>query len=125
MENRITKGFVMVLVIITIAMIGTVMLFLTNASNTMMFQANDAYLNACQRNLITSGIAWSKTNIKKENEQYLNKLTELNITEMNLQHADLNVTINVSSNTKPSAHISTSCSRGRQNLKSDDTYNIE
>ena len=115
----------MVAVIITIAMIGTVMLFLTNASNTLMFQANDAYLNACQRNLITSGIAWAKTKIKNQSERHLNILTELDVTEMNLQHADLNVTANVSSNTQPNVHIITSCSRGRQNLTSDDTYNIE
>jgi hypothetical protein len=125
MKNRITKGLAMVLVITTIAMLGSAMLFLTNASNTMMFQANDAYLNACQRNLITSGTAWAKTNIQKENEQYLNKLTELDVTEMNILNADLNVTINIAPNTQPNVRINTSCSRGRQNLKSDDTYIIE
>lgn len=125
MVNRITKGMVMVVVITVIAIIGAVMLFLTSASNTMVFQANHAYLNACQRNLITSGVAWAKTNIEKQNEQYLNKLTELNVTEMNILHAALNVSISVSPNTKPDVRISTSCNRGSQTLKSDNTYQIE
>lgn len=125
MENKITKGFAMVIVITTIAMIGSAMFFLTNASSTMMFQADDACLNACQQNLITSGIAWAKTKIKNQSERHLNIPTELNVTELNIQHADLNVTVSVSSNMPPKVHISTSCSRGRQYLKSDDTYQIE
>ena len=125
MVNRITKGMVMVVVIMVIAVIGAVMLFLTSASNTMMFQANDAYLKACQRNLITSGISWAKNNIQKEDRQNLNKMIELDVTDMNIIHSSLNVNISSSTDTQQEVHISTSCSRGRQILKSDDTYKIE
>ena len=125
MENRIKKGFAMVVVIIMIAMSGTAMLFLSNASNTLMFQANDAYLNACQRNLISSGVAWAKNNIQKEDIQNFNKMIELDVTDMNILHSSLNVNISSPTDQQQVVHISTSCSRGRQTLKSDDSYKIE
>ena len=125
MKNKISKAFVMVTVIMVIAMIGTVMLYLTSASNTMMFQANDAYLKACQRNLITSGIAWAKNNIQKENRQNLNKMIELDVTDMKILNSSLTVNITSLTDQQQEVHISTSCSRGRQNLKSDNTYKIE
>jgi len=50
-------GFVLVIVIITIALIGAEMFVLTGGSNTILFQTNNAYLQACQQNLIASGLA--------------------------------------------------------------------
>jgi hypothetical protein len=56
MKKQRQKGFALVLVITAMAVIGLEMYVLTGGSNTMLFQSDTAYLEACKRNLITSGL---------------------------------------------------------------------
>ena len=58
MKKPRQKGFALVLVITAMAIIGLEMHVLTSGANTMLFQADTAYLEACKRNLITSCLAW-------------------------------------------------------------------
>ena len=107
------------------ALAGTAMLFLSSASNTLMFETNNAYLRACQRNLITSGLAWAKTNIQKESSQSLDKMIELDVTDLNILNASLDVSISRPADEQANVRLITSCSRGRLNLKIDNIYKIE
>jgi len=40
------------------------MLVLAGGANTMLFQSDTAYLQAVERNLVASGLAWAKRNTK-------------------------------------------------------------
>ena len=60
------NGFVLVLVIAIISLIGVEMFVLAGSSNIILFQTNDAYLEACEQNLAASGLAWAEKNIKNE-----------------------------------------------------------
>ena len=124
MKNEKNKGFTLMLVVMLIALIGIVVSLLTEASNTMIFQSNKTYLQACERNLIASGLAWSKINIKKESGDISGKVIELDVTELNIHGSSLNVNLSSPVETRPEVRIRTSCSRGRQTLTSDNTYII-
>lgn len=59
MSETRRSGFILVYVIMLLALVGVVMLVLTQGANTMLFQADAAYLQAVDRNLAASGLAWA------------------------------------------------------------------
>ena len=124
MKNRKDKGFILVLVIILISLIGFIISFLTCGANIMVCQSNNNYLQACERNLVASGLAWAKINIQKENRDIIDKMIELDVTDMNIRDSTLRVTIKVPAENQPEVQISTSCSCGRNTLTNNDTYKI-
>jgi hypothetical protein len=101
MKKPRKKGFALVLVITAMAVIGLEMYVLTGGSNTMLFQSDTAYLEACKRNLITSGLAWAKRNILNNNKETFEKADKA-----------------------PQAQINVSCSRSRRTFRGDDKYKI-
>ncbi|MBW7992708.1 MAG: hypothetical protein FVQ84_22190 [Planctomycetes bacterium] len=124
MKKTRQKGFVLVLVITAMAIIGLEMHVLSSGANTMLYQSNRAYLEASKRNLITSGQAWAKQNIRNNSIDTFEKTVELDINKLNIKDSSLTVTISVPTNKEPQAQINVSCSRSRQTFKSDDKYQI-
>ena len=125
MENIRKNGFVLILVITAMAVIGIEMFVLAGIANTMMFQSNTAYLQACERNLVASGLAWAKKNIQNNSRENFDEMIELDIAEMNIRGSALDVTINIPTPNEPEVQINTSCSRARQTLKGGGKYRIE
>jgi type II secretory pathway pseudopilin PulG len=124
MKQTKQKGFALVLVIVALAIIGLEMHVLSSGANTMMYQSNRSYLEACKRNLISSGQAWAKQNIRINNRDTFEKTVELNVDKLNIKDSSLTVTITFPANKEPQAQIITSCSRSRQTFKSDKIYQI-
>ena len=131
MKKQRQKGFALVLVITAMAIIGLEMHVLTSGANTMLFQADTAYLEACKRNLITSGLAWAKRNIRNNNKETFGKAVELDVSKIfygsgsrRIRDASLIVTISTPTDKAPQAQISVSCSRGRRTFKDDGKYKI-
>ena len=124
MKKPRQKGFALVLVITAMAIIGLEMHVLTSGANTMLFQSDTAYLEACKRNLIRSGLAWAKRNIRNNNKETFEKAVELDVSKMNIRDASLIVTISVPADKAPQAQINVSCSRSRRTFRADDIYNI-
>ncbi len=85
MKKPRQKGFVLILVITAMAVIGLEMYVLTGGANTMLFQSDTAYLKACKRNLVTSGLAWAKQNIRNNNRETFEKTVELDVSKMNIR----------------------------------------
>ncbi|MDT8303071.1 MAG: type II secretion system protein [Sedimentisphaerales bacterium] len=125
MKKTKQKGFALVLVIVAMAIIGLEMHVLSSGANTMMYQSNRAYLEACKRNLISSGQAWAKQNIRNNNVDIFEKSVELDIGKLNMKDSSLTVTITIPPDKEPQAQINTSCSRSRQTFKSDKIYQIK
>jgi hypothetical protein len=124
MKQTRQKGFALVLVITALAIIGLEMHVLSSGANTMLYQSNRAYLEACKRNLITSGQAWAKQNLRNNSIDTFEKTVELDIDKLNIKDSSLTVTISVPTNKEPQAQINVSCSRSRQTFKSDKKYQI-
>jgi len=90
----------------------------------MLFQADTAYLRAVQSNLVASGLAWAKRNVRNESKEMFDKTIELDVTNMNIRDANLSVVIGAISGEELQAQLSTSCSKSRQTLRSGDKYTI-
>ena len=125
MKKARNNGFVLILVITAMAIIGLEMHVLTSGANTMLYQSDRAYLNACKRNLITSGLAWSKRNIQNNSTETFDKAIELDVGKLNINDSSLIVTISLPTNQQPQAQINVSCSRSRRTFKSDKKYQIK
>jgi len=109
----------MVLLVFFMAVIGIETAILSSISNTMAFETNGAYLQACRENLIISGIAWAKENTNKAEA---NESTDLDISSLALRRAELKVTMNVAGTGRRKANITAWCSVARQTLHIDSTY---
>jgi len=125
MKNERKNGFVLVLVITAIAVIAVTMLVLAAGVNTMLFQSDTAYLQACERNLVTSGLAWAKQQIKSQSKESLDRTIKLNVTEMDIRGSALAVLIRIPADKKPEVQINASCSRARRTLRHDNKYRID
>ena len=124
MKNSRRKGAALILAIIAMAIIGLEMHVLSSGSSTMLFQSDRAYLEACKRNLITSGLAWAKRNIQNNSTENYEKNIELDVVRLNIKDSSLIVNINIPINKEPQAQINVSCSRSRRTLKSNQKYQI-
>jgi hypothetical protein len=119
------NGFVLVVVVTAMAIIGIEMYALAGIANTMQFQSNTAYLRACERNLLASGLAWAGQNIPDQTGESSTKTIQLDVSEMNIRASALDVTIRVQSEKEADVRVNTSCTRGRQTLRGEGQYRIE
>ena len=115
----------LILVIVAIAVIGIQMSVLADIANTMQFQSQTAYLNACERNLLASGLLWANENIREKSSEILDKTIQLDVSKLNIRDSALDATISITSDEEAEVKINTSCSRGRQTLKGTGKYRIE
>jgi len=125
MKNTKQNGFVLILVIVAIAVIGIQMAVLGDIANTMQFQSQNAYLKACERNLLASGMVWAKENIREKSSEIFDKTIQLDVSGLNIRESALDVTISIASDEEAEVQIDTSCSRSRQTLREAGKYRIE
>ena len=125
MKKLRQNGFVLILVITAIAVIGIEMFVLAGIANNMQFQSNTAYLKACERNLLASGLVWARQNVQDRGREIFDKTIELDVNKMNIRGSTLSVTISTPAEKEPEVRINTSCSRGRQTLRGSGKYTIE
>ncbi len=112
------NGFVLLLVISLIALIGIYMIILASDANIYIFQADRAYLQACSQNLAASGLNWAK---KKEGAlKTAAKPVELDTSKMGIKDAELKVNL-----TQAEIEIKTSCSKARQTLNLSRKYDLQ
>lgn len=124
MKNPWQNGFILIYVVVAIALIGVMMTVLTSSTNQILFQSDTAYLQACERNLVSSGLAWAKRNIKNESRENFNRTIELDVTSMKVGGAILSVNIDVRKDQEAEVQINTSCSRIRRILRHSEKYRI-
>ena len=125
MKNLRQNGFVLVLVITVIAVVGAEMFVLTGMANTILFQSDIAYLEVVERNLVASGLAWASRNIKNQSKETFNKTIELDVTDMNIRRSTLAVIIAMPKDKQAEVQIDTSCGHSRHTLSHSDKYHIE
>lgn len=117
------NGFVMVFVIVILALVGIYMIVLTNDANTFLFQADHAYLEACEQNLTASGLAWAKKNIN--NTKTSTGAFELDTEAMNIRGAVISINVSPGKKGASQVQVSTFCNRARQTLTSARKFTIE
>jgi type II secretory pathway component PulK len=118
------NGFVLLFVIIIMTLISIVTFILTEDAKTILFQSNQAYLKAVERNLVVNGLAWAKAHLQDDDTEVFNNIVELDVTEMPLPHSILKVKVDTSSGKQPQVQINTSCTRARRTLEHSLTYRV-
>jgi len=125
MKTQRRRGFVLIFVIIAIIIIGLEMFALSDIANTMQFQSQNAYLKACRRNLLASGLLWANENIQDKSSEIFDKTIQLDVSKLNIRDSALDVTTSILSDKEAEVRINTSCGRGRQTLKGTGKYKVE
>jgi hypothetical protein len=125
MNNRRRRGFVLIFVIMAIIVIGIEMFVLSGIANTMQFQSQNAYLKACERNMLASGLVWAKKNVREKSSEIFDRTIQLDVSKLNIRDSALAVTANIASDEEAEVQIYTSCSRSRQTLRETGKYRIE
>jgi hypothetical protein len=115
--NAGRNGFVMLFVIAILGLIGIYMIILAGESNALIFQADNAYLEACRQNLTASGLAWAKKNVNVPPSD-----VSLDTADMNIKKAALNVALQKKSS---QIEITTSCTRGRQTINTTRKFTLQ
>jgi hypothetical protein len=115
--NAGRNGFVMLFVIAILGLTGIYMIILAGVSSTIIFQTNQAYLEACRQNLTASGLAWAKKNVNAPAGD-----VSLDTADMNIKKAALSIALQKKS---LQIEINTSCSRGRQTLNSTRKFTLQ
>jgi hypothetical protein len=121
---RRNQGAVLTLVIVAMILVGVVMFVLTEGSNTMIFQADAAYLQAVERNLIASGLAWAREKVSSTAGVPGPEPVELDTAAFGLPHAKLSVRILDAQSSTAQVRIETSCHKGRRTLHSSQTFSV-
>lgn len=122
--RRKNNGFILTLVIVALMLVGVVMFILTEGSNTMLYQADAAYLTVVERNLIASGLAWAREKVSSNAATPSAAPVELDTAAFDLPHAGLAVRIEDVQNGIAKVRIETSCHKGRRTLKTSRTFNV-
>jgi hypothetical protein len=122
-QNR-RRGFVLVLVVLIIAVMGAEMFVLTGISNRMLFDANNAQLEALERNLAAAGLAWAR-HAGTENAEAFGKTVQLDATSMGVSGAALSVTLGVPKDKTVQVQVNTTCSRGPLTLTRAHSYLVD
>ncbi len=118
------KGFLLTFVIVALALMGAVMFVLAGGSNAMLFHANTAYLQAVERNLTISGLAWARASIAANGAAAVAEPVKLNVEGFGAPNATLTVAITQVQANRATVRVATSCSKGRQTLNTTRDYTI-
>jgi len=121
---RRNQGAVLTLVIVAVMLVGVVMFVLTEGSNTMLFQADAAYLQAVERNLIASGLAWARERVSSNADVPGTEPVELNTAAFGLPNTKLVVRILGVQSSTAKVQIETSCHKGRRTLHTSRTFSV-
>jgi len=124
MRNRNRKGFLLTFVIVALAMMGMVMYVLTDGATSLLSRADAAYLQAIERNLVASGLAWAQAKIAAGSAATAAEPVELSTASFGAPSAKLTVMIVQVQADRATVRIGTSCTKGRRTLDARRDYTI-
>jgi len=123
MRNANRKGFLLTFVIVALAMMGMVMYVLTDGATSLLSRADAAYLQAVERNLVASGLAWAQAKIAAGGAAAAEPV-ELSTASFGTPSAKLTVMIVQVQADRATVRIGASCTKGRRTLNARRDYTI-
>jgi len=123
-RNSSKNGFVLVMVIMAISLVGMITYVLTDGAKTMIFQSDSAYLEACGRNLAASGLAWARRAIKEQHTTADGNSITLDVGRLNIRDGSLSVLIS-GSHGQRHVQVSLSASRANRTTTFQSTYLLD
>jgi hypothetical protein len=116
MSKARRQGFILTYVIVLLGLVGVVMFVLTGGANTMLFQADAAYLQAVDRNLAASALVWARHQASQAQPAVSGQLIPLDTSSLAVSRAGVAVRITERDNATVGCRIETSVARGRQSI---------
>ena len=109
--RRTKPAFSIIIVVAMIALVGAAAFVLTEASKDLMFQADRAYLDACERNLAAGALAWAKLHAAEAKAPPTAKPRSLNADPLRIPGGAVSVTWVESTDTPVKVRITSRCER--------------
>jgi hypothetical protein len=118
------KGAILTLALVALILMGMAMFILTGGAQAMLFHADTAYLQAVERNLIASGLAWTRQRLGSASMVPTAKPVELDVAAFGVPNARLAVRVLEVRDGTARVHIETSCQKGRRTLHTSRDYTL-
>ncbi len=118
------RGFSLTFVIIALILVGVGMSVLAGGSKVMLFYADRAYVQAVERNLTASGLAWVRAKASAQADLPVGEPVELDVAAFGCPNARLAVQVLDVREGKARVRIDTSCSKGRNTLNASGNYTL-
>jgi hypothetical protein len=122
MNRKKHNGFVLIFVITTLVLMGAMIALLGSMSQKFVFETNQAYLEACSRNLSASGLAWAKYALKNKNQSLSIGRIPLDVNDMKMPHATLSLDISDGYDGKRKIATHASVRRNGRHQRKDTAY---
>ena len=124
MTRRRRKGFSIVLALLAVSLAGMAMAMLAAASGNLAFSSRRAYIEACDRNLRASALAWTRRRPAAAGDTPKNEKIELNTAALEIPNARLSVTRLPEKNGQPRWKITTHCRRKRMAIRTERIHRL-
>jgi hypothetical protein len=111
-------------VIVALGLLGVVMAVLAGAGNSMLFHADRARVQAVERNLVASGLAWARQHVQQPESNATAEPVQLDVSTFSIPQARLEVAFAPGSAGSVGVQIGATCSKGRQTVRSQRRYNV-
>ena len=124
MKQLTRDGFVLILAILAIALVAAAVLVLSGLAGALLFDADEAHLQAYNRNLSASGLAWARQNRDSLARLDTPEGISLDIGGLNIPQGQLRITPLQPKKASPRIQIEIRCQQGRTKLIRSDNYFI-
>ena len=115
-------GFVLLVLVMLMGLIGTVMVCLTSNANMLRIDSNNLYLKAGVRNLEASGQAWALLHVQEAGKEPLEKT--LDVESLTVPGGSLKVFMSQIDETKQRVVLETTYQRGQKLISDENSYVI-
>jgi hypothetical protein len=124
MRKQRNRGFLLTFAIVALALMGAIFFVLAGGAGKMLFHADMAYLQATERNLVASGLAWARANISANGDAGSENVA-LDTDAFGAQNPGLAVRIMQVQPDHATVRIASSCSKGRRTLTTCRDYTLD
>ena len=121
MKQTERSGFAIILAVAAVALVGAAVLLLADISDSLMFESNLSYVQACNRNLSASGLSWARQNQDKLHDSGPSERIQLDVERLGIPAGNLNVAPLKDREKGLRVQIDTQC--GRNKIKLERTRN--
>lgn len=118
------KGMGLVLAVAAIGLVAMSIVVLTGASNAMLFGSRQLYVDACNRNLAASGLAWAEHNAQQLRAQPPLDGKLLSVEGLDISGGSLRVSLGPPRNRQVEVRITTVCTSAGRPVRRDLSYAI-
>ena len=117
MKQAQRNGYAIILAVAAVALVGAAVFVLADTSDTLMFDSDLAYLQACNQNLSASALAWARQNQDKLRDSGRSEGIQLDVERLGIAAGNLNVAPLKAREKGLSVQIDTQCGRNKMKLE--------